>query len=231
VNAAKLTGVLLHIDDSTMTRRLIRHHLRDTQLEIMNAETAADGLKRSTEGFDVILCDYDLAGCPGPEMYVKLRNAGATMPILMLTADVRAALQNDKRDSRANSYLQLPVSQEQLLRGLAEFLLTDGNSADAGGPMYSTLLPDHPTAGFVGEYVDDLKTKAGELSKAVEADDAGTIRRVSNDIKSVAPELGFNTIAETAIAVVTALDASMSVPDSLRQIRTLMSLCLRAKVR
>jgi len=231
VNAAKLTGVLLHIDDSTMTRRLIRHHLRDTQLEIVNAETAADGLKRSTEGFDVILCDYDLAGCPGPEMYVKLRNAGATMPILMLTADVRAALQNDKRDSRANSYLQLPVSQEQLLRGLAEFLLTDGNSADAGGPMYSTLSPDHPTAGFVGEYVDDLKTKAGELSKAVEADDAGTIRRVSNDIKSVAPELGFNTIAETAIAVVTALDASMSVPDSLRQIRTLMSLCLRAKVR
>jgi CheY-like chemotaxis protein len=231
VDAAKLTGVLLHIDDSTMTRRLIRHHLRDTQLEIVNAETAEDGLKRSGEGFDMILCDYDLAGCPGPEMVEKLRNAGATVPILMLTADVRAALQNDKRDNRANSYLQLPVSQEQLLRGLAEFLLTDGNAADAGGPMYSTLSPDHPTAGFVGEYVDDLKKNANELSKAVQTEDAGTIRRVCNDIKSVAPELGFVAISEAAIAVVIALDASMSVPDSLRQIRTLISMCLRAKVR
>lgn len=231
VDAAKLTGVLLHIDDSTMTRRLIRHHLRDTQLEIVNAETASDGIKRSGEGFDLILCDYDLADCPGPDMVEKLRNAGAAMPILMLTADMRSAVQNAKRDNRANSYLQLPVSQEQLLRGLAEFLLTDSNSADAGGPVCSTLSPDHPTAGFVGEYVDDLKAKASEINKAAQTDDAGTIRRICNDIKSVAPELGFVTISENAVAVVTALDASMSVPDSLRQIRTLMSMCLRAKVR
>jgi len=231
VDASKLTGVMLHIDDSAMTRRLIRHHLRETQLEIVNAETADDGVKRAAEGFDVILCDYNLAGCPGPEMVERLRNAGTTVPILMLTADGRALRKNENNVNGASAYLQLPVSREQLLRGLAEFLLADGTTSDAGGPMSSTLSPDHPTAGFLSEYVGDLKKNADELAKAVKTDDADAIRRVCNDIKSVAPELGFCSIAEMAITVVTALDASMSVSDSLRQIRSLISMCLRASVR
>lgn len=231
VDASKLTGLILHIDDSTMTRRLIRHHLRDTQLEVINAETAEDGIKRSSEGFDIVLCDYDLEGCGGPEMVERLRAAGLSIPIIMLCADVRSALQNDKRDNRANSYLQLPVSQEQLLSGLAEFLLTDGTSGDAGGPVYSSLPSDHPTADFVEEYVADLKKKAELLNKAITTEDAPGIRRICNDIKSVAPELGFAPISELATGAVTALDALMSVPDSLRQIRALVSICLRARCR
>jgi len=231
VSPAKLQGVLLHIDDSTMTRRLFRHHLRDTQLEIVNAETAEDGIKRCVEGFDMVLCDYELAGCPGPAMLEKLFTAGVICPIVMLTADSRSALAANARDSRASAYLQLPVSQEQLLRAMAEFLLTDSNSADAGGPVYSTLNADHPTADFIGEYVDDLRKKGAELGAALAAEDAAAIRRICNDIKSVAPELGFATVAEAARNTVAALDALNSIADSMRQIRVVMGICLRARVK
>ena len=122
-------------------------------------------------------------------------------------------------------------AQHQLLSGLAEFLLTDGTSGDAGGPVYSSLPSDHPTADFVEEYVADLKKKAELLNKAITTEDALGIRRICNDIKSVAPELGFAPISELATGAVTALDASMSVPDSLRQIRALVSICLRARCR
>lgn len=231
VDPAKLTGVVLHIDDSAMTRRLARHHLRDTSLQVVNAETAEEGLKRAAEGFDIILCDHDLDGCPGADMIDKLRAANITTPVLMLCADMRAALQNDRRDSRPQSYLQLPLSQDQLLRALAEFLLSEGSSGEAGGSIYSTLSQDHPTYSFASEYVEDLKRQADELNKALIGEEADVVRRMCNEIRAIAPELGFACLAEAAAAATTALDASMSVADSSRQIRTVVSMCLRARVK
>jgi len=231
VSPAKLHGVLLHIDDSTMTRRLIRHYLRDTQLEIVNAETADEGVKRCVEGFDMVLCDHELPCAAGPSILEQLRTAGLTCPIIMLTADSRSALAAAGRSSRASAYLQLPVSQEHLLRAMAEFLLTDNNSADAGGPVCSTLDADHPNAGLVGEYVDDLRKKGAELGTALTAEDAAVIRRICSDIKSVAAEFGFGTAAEAADGAVTALDASGSTIDSMRRIRVVMGICLRARLK
>jgi len=231
VDPTRLQGVVLHIDDSAMRRKLVRHYLRDTSLEIVNAETGQEGLDRASDGFDLILADYDLHGIPGPSLVAAIRAKGLQTSIVMLTVNSRLAFNSDGDESRANAYLQLPINEEQLLRGVAEFLLADGSNADAGGPVFSTLPGGHPSNQFVVEFVEEARRLANGLLLAMSGDDVVGVRRMCNEVKNVSSEVGFGMIAESAQAAVTALDASMSVADAQRQLRSLASMCMRVKTR
>lgn len=231
IDPTTLVGVVLHIDDSVMQRKLARHYLRDTSLEIVNAETAQEGLDRASEGFDLILADYDLDGMPGPRLVDAIRAKGLQTPIVLLTVDSRRAFNSDRLESRANAYLQLPINQEQLLRGVAEFLVADGSNPDAGGPVYSSLSSDHPSYQFVADFVEATRRMANALQLAINQEDVVAVQRMVNEAKSVSAEVGFGMIAESAQAAATAIDASMSVADALRQLRSLASMCMRVKAR
>jgi len=231
IDPTRLQGVVLHIDGSAMQRKLVRHYLRDTSLEIVNAESAQDGLDRVNEGFDLILAEYNLQGMAGPKLVEAIRAKGLQTSMVMLTSDSRQSYKNDKGESRANSYLQMPINQDQLLRGLAEFLLADETNPDAGGPVYSTLPSDHPSHQFVADFVDDAKRLVKNMKAAITEEDIEAVRRICDGVRNVAAEVGFAMISESAQGALTALDASMSVADSQRQLRSLLSMCMRAKAR
>lgn len=231
VNPEALTGTLLHVDDSAMERRLMRHFLRDTRLNVVTVENATDALKRAGEGFDLMLIDFDLPDLSGPALVEKLRAADIQIPIILCTADSRPVTRENARKSRASGFLAKPITQDTLLRALAEFLLASSDGSDAGGALYSALSPEDPANHFLQEFVQETKTIGQQLQAAIGKDDATTVRRLSLQLRGSGASMGFPQLAAAAEATTKAIDASMSAKDSVKEIRILASLCQRLRAR
>lgn len=232
VDPQKLTGSLLHVEDSPMDRRLVRHYLAETALNIVSVEDGKTALERIGEGFDAIIVDNDLSDMTGMVLVEQMRSKGITAPIIMLTADTRPSAKEAARAARVSAVLSKPTTKEIVLQALAEFLMIDNaGSADAGGALTSTLSPGDPTFKFVPEFVDELKQFAEKINKAIAANDTGAARRLAYQIKGAAPALGFASIGEAANTAMLALDATGGVADCAKQLRLLVSLCLRAKAK
>ncbi|MCW5765957.1 MAG: response regulator transcription factor [Phycisphaeraceae bacterium] len=227
---ARLTGSVLHVDESSIDRKLIRHYLRETGLNVVGVGTAAEALARCDEAFDVILCADALPDAPGLSLVEQLRAHGVQTPVIMLVAERSAASAAAAQEAKASATLVKPFGQLDLHRALAEFLLADTGGRDVGGAVYSTLRPEDETYGFVPEFLEELRRTAGGLSKAIADGDADTARRLCFQIRGSAPSLGFQVIAAAAEAALSAL-SEHGVADAGKQLRTLVFTCMRARVR
>lgn len=230
VKPEALTGQVLHVEDSAADRRLVRHYLRDTSLNVVTAEDGAQGLARAAEGFDIVLLDYDLPDMNGAAFVEQLRAQSVQTPVIVLTADTDPRTRDRMREVRASGFLTKPATEEQVLRAVAEFLLADGGG-DAGGPVYTSLKPDDPMLSFVPEFVADLKKAAATIHAAMKNDDLNSAKRACFQIKGSAPALGFSGIAHAAEAAMTQLNATMSVAESSKALKTVLSMALNTRAR
>lgn len=64
--------------------------------------------------YDLAILDWNLPGLSGPEVLKKLRAAGTTTPVLMLTARREEAEKIEGLDSGADDYLTKPFSIKEL---------------------------------------------------------------------------------------------------------------------
>ncbi len=229
VSAEKLIGSVLHIEDSAADRRLLRHYLRDTQLTVLAVENAEEALRRAPEGFDIIICDFDLPDMTGADVTEKLRAKGVQTPVIMVTALGDPQTRARMLEARVSAILIKPIAEEQMLRAVAEFMILEGG--DAGGPVYSTVAADNPAYAFIAEFIQDLRQTAGALSKALQANDTATLRRLCAQVKGSAPSLGFATLANAADAALAQLNAGQSAADASRAVKSLIALCVNARVR
>jgi CheY-like chemotaxis protein len=231
VDASRLNGSVLHVDDSAMDRRLVRHFLKDTGLNVITVENGAEALARSKEQFDAILLDSDLPDTSGPALAEQLRNAGLQTPIILVTADTRQTTREAARAARVNAIVTKPVSQEKLFQAIAEFLLLDGSAAEGAGAIFTTLKADDPTYAFVSEFIEEVRGLVTLLNKALQAEDVASLRRLCFQIKGAAPALGFAPLGHAAELAMQSLDATMSAQESIKPLRALLSICLRVKER
>jgi CheY-like chemotaxis protein len=231
VDPTKITGSMLHIDDSPMDRRLVRHFLAETSLNIVSVENSKTALERVSEGFDVIVVDNDLEGMNGIELVQTMRAQGVAVPIIMLTADTRPSAKEGARAARVSALIPKPTSKPLLLQALAEFLIVSNDRpAETGGAVVSSLAAGDPTFKFVPEFVEELKLFAEKITKAIVTEDIATTRRICYQLKGAAPALGFVSLGESAAAAMVALDATNSLAESGKQLRQLVGMCSRAKV-
>ncbi|MBL8991153.1 MAG: response regulator [Phycisphaerae bacterium] len=230
IDPARLTGSVLHVDDSAIDRRLVRHYLRETGLNVIGVENAADAMARCGEPFDVILCADVLPDSSGLSLVEQLRAHGVQTPVILLVAERSDEGTAAAQEAKVSATLVKPFAQQQLHRALAEFLLADAGGKDVGGAIYSTLRPEDATYGFVPEFLEELRRTVGGLSKAIADADPDTARRLCFQIRGSAPSLGFQVIAAAAEAALSAL-AQRGIADASGQLRALVFSCMRARVR
>ncbi len=231
VSPDRLSGSVLHVDDSSMDRRLVRHYLKDTNLNVVNADNAEQALARSGEGFDIVLCENDLPDMPGTKFIEALRCKGGQMPIIVTTSDGRIATRTEAREACASAYLCKPFTQDQLLRALAEFMLMEASDTDSGGPVYSTLAPTDSAYSFVPEFIEELRQSASKINAAITAGDAAVLKRLCSQIRGSAKGLGFPILGSSADAAVIALERGKTPADWTRAVRSLVGIALRVRVR
>ena len=226
VKPEDLSGCVLQIDDSPMDQRLVRHYLRQTQLRIRTADTAEEGLEKARETIDdLILCDYHLADMNGVEVIEHLREEGVNTPVIMVTSDTNSLTKERMSQVQADAFLAKPIKADVLLRAIAEFLVINKETDQ----FVCSLPKDDPNITLAEEYIDQLHDYANRLEKLITTEDAMAARSICLQIKGTCPTLGFEGIGTLAEEAEISLAASMSVSESLKQLRPLVAACQRAR--
>lgn len=115
-----MTGpCVLVVDDEPAIRRLLRTSLPAEAMRVIEAETGAEALAAATRpGVDVVVLDLGLPDIDGLEVVRRLRQAGSTVPIVVLSA------RDDERgkvaalELGADDYVTKPFGMAELVARL-----------------------------------------------------------------------------------------------------------------
>jgi two-component system, OmpR family, response regulator MprA len=115
---------ILVVDDERAVRDSLRRAL---ELEGYEIELAADGNEalvrlESSDEPDAIILDVLMPGVDGLEVCRRLRTAGSTLPVLMLTARTEVEDRVAGLDAGADDYVTKPFALEELLARMRALL-------------------------------------------------------------------------------------------------------------
>lgn len=197
VTPESIKGKLLLVEDSQLDVSIIKHLLRQTSLQIKHVETAKEADEvLSSEDVTIILCDAGLPDERGTVWLQRLRDRGCSVPAIIASADTMAMMRENAWQMRGVYPLLKPISQDGLLRTLAEcLLLSDATQAAA---TEHEQLPDHLAErlrGMMATYATRLKDQIdrGALEEAMVT---------ALKMKGAAPSLGLPGVAQSAEIVV-----------------------------
>lgn len=225
VDAAALKGVLLVVAEYKIDQACVQSMLRETGLDFVLSSTVEDGIAQAMKGVNIILCDDLFTTGSGAEFIAKARSSGVRCPIIIMSADRSAEAKSRIRAADASGYISKPLDQRVMLRAMAEFLIVSGDAGADQGQLYSTLPITSPMANLADDFVNDLRAAADDIDKLVKAGDGAAIRRHCLRIVGTAPALGFDSIAKLAGGVMTSLDRSPKLDDSVVAINTFAATC------
>ncbi|CAH0496955.1 response regulator transcription factor [Novosphingobium sp. CECT 9465] len=128
---------LLIIEDEVELAGALHRGLTQEQCKVTLATDGATGLELATSlAFDFILLDVNLPDMSGFEVCAKLREAGLTTPIIMVTARDEVADRIRGLKGGADDYLPKPFAFEELLARM------DAVRRRIDRPAGSSLQPD-----------------------------------------------------------------------------------------
>lgn len=113
---------ILVVDDEEEVRKTIRLQLKDTGLEVIEAEDGKKGIEvlnnENALTMDAILCDIRMPNINGVDAIAYFRREYPDIPVLVLTGfpDVKLAVELMKNG--AVEYLVKPVEKEKLVEAV-----------------------------------------------------------------------------------------------------------------
>ncbi len=226
VDPETLQGTVVHVDDSPMDRRLVQHYLRGTQIRLRQTDDVEEAIRWVMESCDMAFIDVDLGpGRPdGFSVVKRLRESGCQIPIVALTSDAENR-PTSRADARVEAMLPKPITQEVILRALAEFILLGAGS----GPMHTSLSADHPNLALMDGFIADVRSSVASLRECIDKNDHARCRSICAGIVGTAPAMGFAGLASAAEKAVGALNAASSVAECAGALRTLLAACDRIR--
>ncbi|MEX1661425.1 response regulator [Thioclava sp. 15-R06ZXC-3] len=110
----------LVVDDLLVNRVILERQLQTYGLEVTLCRSGEEALHVIEQGatFDVVLSDHHMPDLDGVAFVQKLKEAGVSVPILLLSSDPDAVLTAQSDDLAG--YLQKPVLRSELFRALQD---------------------------------------------------------------------------------------------------------------
>lgn len=226
VEPTRLQGSVLLVTTSDLDRDLILMYLEETNLIVNTADSIENAIARAQRGCELIIADYHLGEQTAPDMIYELSNAGCEFPVIVMSSDNSATVQDFIREVNGAGILSKPIAKLQLMQALAEFLHADGD----GGPLYSTLTPENTAYPLLTKFLAEISRMALNLEKAVRENDANTCLSIVRTLSGTAAPLGFPDISNLAIAAEKQL-AHKTPKGASTEIRALVIACRRIKAR
>ena len=107
---------ILIVDDSSMSRRIVRGILESAGHEVTEAADGMSALERySLEKPDLILLDMVMGGMYGIEVLQKLREIDSHARIIVATADIQNSTREMAEQAGSRGFLTKPFKKEELL--------------------------------------------------------------------------------------------------------------------
>jgi signal transduction histidine kinase/ActR/RegA family two-component response regulator/HPt (histidine-containing phosphotransfer) domain-containing protein len=205
------SGRILLVDDGATNRKLISLILRRAGAEVTCAENGQIAIELVAENqFDLILMDMQMPVMDGYTAATTLREQGATLPIIALTAH---AMKDDEEKCRAagcSSYLTKPIDNNTLLHTVAVALTDAKTAADECSktnpepsatrpPLVSSLPMDDPEFREIAEeFVACLGEKLDAMREALAVKDSDELKQLAHWLKGSGGSIGFDPFTEPA---------------------------------
>jgi FixJ family two-component response regulator len=125
------------VEDDMSLRNAVRRLLRSAQYRVLTYASAEEFYRsdfRSSPG--CLLLDIRLPGISGFELQTQLLDSGIRMPVIFMTGQDRAGMQEYAMQLGASAYLRKPVDEEILLGAIRlalKSLSCGGEGNSAGG--------------------------------------------------------------------------------------------------
>ncbi len=117
---------VLIVDDSSLSRRILRRILEPAGYEVTEAVDGLSALERyGLEHPDVVLLDLTMEGMHGLDVLNTLRSMDRRANIVIATADIQSSSQALAEAGGARGFLSKPFSPEQVLQAI-DAALTGG---------------------------------------------------------------------------------------------------------
>lgn len=145
-----MSARILVVDDDAKIASFLRRSLALEGYEVAVANSGTEGLRLFSESLpDLMILDVMMPGVDGIEVCKRIRAAGESLPILMLTARDSLSDRVLGLDTGADDYLVKPFALEELLARVRALLRRGGPGATAAEPhtalSYADLLLDTGT--------------------------------------------------------------------------------------
>jgi PAS domain S-box-containing protein len=218
---------VLVVDDGAENREFVRLVLEDVGLvvlEAVNGQLAVESVER--ERPDLVLMDMQMPVMDGSTATRLLRDRGATLPILALTANAMKGFEAEVAAAGFSGHLTKPVDVDLLLQTLAGLL--DGTrvaaAASAEAPAQEEDVPQaapapaaadtspivsrmarHPRLARVARsFCLQLPAKLAEMRDALQRGDLGELAALAHWLKGAGGTVGYDDYFEPARLLETA---------------------------
>ena len=106
---------ILIVDDSAMSRRIVRTSLESAGLEVVEAADGMVGLERYfLEKPDVVMLDLVMSGMYGLDVLAKLREMDPRAAVIVATADIQTSTRSLAMEAGASAVITKPFVAEEL---------------------------------------------------------------------------------------------------------------------
>ena len=114
---------ILIVDDSSMSRRMMRRIVESAGHDVIEAEEGAAGLEKYfLEQPDLVFLDLTMRDMYGLDVLKKLRELDPKARVIVASADIQETTKDMVKTAGADAYINKPLSPEKVLEALESVL-------------------------------------------------------------------------------------------------------------
>ena len=118
-----MSGKILIVDDSALSRRTLRRILESSGYEVMEAEDGMTALEvYFLEKPSLVLLDLVMKGMYGLDVLVKLREMDPKALVVVASADIQSSTRKMVDEAGAHAFINKPFVSEQVITAVAAAL-------------------------------------------------------------------------------------------------------------
>lgn len=118
-----MKGKILIVDDSQMSRRMLRRIVESVGYEVVEAGEGAAGLEQYfLETPDLVFLDLTMKDMYGLDVLAKLRELDPAARVIIASADIQDSTREMVAAAGANAFINKPLSPEKVLNVLETVL-------------------------------------------------------------------------------------------------------------
>jgi two-component system chemotaxis response regulator CheY len=120
---------ILIVDDSSMSRRMLRRIVESAGYDVIEASEGAAGLEQYfLEKPDLVFLDLTMKDMYGLDVLEKLRELDPQARVIIASADIQDSTREMVRAAGANAFINKPLSPEKVLQAM-ESVINEATTA------------------------------------------------------------------------------------------------------
>lgn len=117
-------ALVLAVDDSRFSRSRVVSALKEGGHDVIEAADGIEGFRAVEEhNPDVVVTDLLMPNCDGIEQLRKIRDAGMTVPVIIVSADIQQTSRDMCEELKAFAFLNKPFDKQDLNNKVASALV------------------------------------------------------------------------------------------------------------